>query len=131
MNKYNDVKRECQKGCRNTRANFVNNLFGDDGNCNKKHFWHYVKSLNKDNVCHSSLKNNDGSLVTDPHKMSEMFNKQFGSVFSAPTKTSPDKTLTNNYPEMPPLTVTSKGVHKLLTHCKIRHLKSVMNLHYF
>ena len=47
--------------------------------------------------------------------MSEMFNKQFGSVFSAPTNTSPDKTLTNIYPEMSPITVTIKGVHNLLT----------------
>ena len=42
-------------------------------------------------MSHSSLKGNDGSLITDPqypHKMTEIFNKQFGSGFSAPVNDS-------------------------------------------
>ena len=76
--------------------------------------WQYVKSLKKDNVSHSSLRDSDGSLVTDPQKMADIFNLQFKSVFSDPLGNADNSGVTNNYERMPSITVSQRGVLKLL-----------------
>ena len=112
-NKYQELKRQCRKACREARHKYVNSLFDAEGNCNKNRFWQYVKSKRKDNVGNPPLYDSDHNLHTDPCKKAEILNSQFSSVFSPIHKTN-IFTGETNYNEMDTITVNENGVYKLL-----------------
>ena len=57
-----------------------------------KHFWLYIKSKPQNNIGIGILKNQSGSIVTDPSENAENLNNQFKSVFTIEDTTSiPDK----------------------------------------
>ena len=53
-----------------------------------KRFWHYIKGKRLDNIGIGTLKNQSGSIVTDPSEKAEILNNQFTSVFTIGDTTS-------------------------------------------
>ena len=80
---------------------------------NTKPFYRYIKAQKNDNFGISSLKFN-GLMYSDSSSKSEILNKQFQSVFTKKSTTATPRLLGNKYPSIGNLSITLKGVQKLL-----------------
>ena len=80
---------------------------------NTKPFYRYIKAQKNDNFGVSSLKF-DGLMYSDSLSKSEILNKQFQSVFTKKSTTATPKLFGNKYPSIGKLSITLKGVQKLL-----------------
>lgn len=110
-----DIKKKCRKECRKAEAEYLDKISEDKEN--KKLFWNYVKSKRKDNISCSQLKDKSGKLQTDPQIKANLLNDQLSSVWSSPTlinHTFRDK----GAPDIDNLSISTKGVHKLLSNLK-------------
>jgi hypothetical protein len=76
-------------------------------------FWSYIKSVRKDTSGISPLKD-QGLFVSDPKGKAEILNRQYSSVFTKEDYTNIPDLGDSPYPDMPPFTITSPGVEKLL-----------------
>ena len=110
--KYNEIKRECQKTCRETHASYVNSMIEEDKD-NKK-LWSYIKSKNNEESGIPDLVDKNDKITQDPTEKANLLNSQFASVFSNP---NPEIQTPNEeqHPEMKKIKVTRNGVYKLLT----------------
>ena len=80
---------------------------------NTKPFYRYIKAQKNDNFGVSSLKFN-GLMYSDSLSKSEILNKQFQSVFTKKSTTATPRLFGNKYPSIGKLSITLKGVQKLL-----------------
>ena len=80
---------------------------------NTKPFYRYIKAQKNDNFGISSLKFN-GLMYSDSSSKSEILNKQFQSVFTKKSTTTAPRLFGNKYPSIGNLSITLKGVQKLL-----------------
>ena len=80
---------------------------------NTKPFYRYIKAQKNDNFGVSSLKFN-GLMYSDSLSKSEILNKQFQSVFTKKSTTATPRLFCNKYPSIGKLSITLKGVQKLL-----------------
>ena len=80
---------------------------------NTKSFYRYIKAQKNDNFGISSLKFN-GLMYSDSSSKSEILNKQFQSVFTKKSTTATPRLFGNKYPSIGNLSITLKGVQKLL-----------------
>ena len=80
---------------------------------NTKPFYRYIKAQKNDNFGISSLKFN-GLMYSDSSSNSEILNKQFQSVFTKKSTTATPRLFGNKYPSIRNLSITLKGVQKLL-----------------
>ena len=61
QNKYKEIKKECQRVCRKTHINYLNDLITEDNN--KKKLWTYIKSKGQQNCGISDLRDVNGILI--------------------------------------------------------------------
>ena len=80
---------------------------------NTKPFYRYIKAQKNDNFGVSSLKFNR-LMYSDSLSKSEILNKQFQSVFTKKSTTATPRLFGNKYPSIGKLSITLKGVQKLL-----------------
>ena len=80
---------------------------------NTKPFYRYVKAQKNDNFGISSLKFNR-LIYSDSSSKSEILNKQFQSVFTKKSTTATPGLFGNKYPSIGKLSITLKGIQKLL-----------------
>ena len=80
---------------------------------NTKPFYRYIKAQKNDNLGISSLKFN-GLMYSNSSSKSEILNKQFQSVFTKKSTTATHRLFGNKYPSIGNLSITLKGVQKLL-----------------
>lgn len=112
-NKYNEIKRICQRTCRKAHINYLNDLFIEDNN--KKKLWTYIKNKGQQDCGISDLRNVNGILFQNAEDKANILNDQFCSVFSDPTNKINHTTQNENrLPDMKRIKVTRAGVLKLL-----------------
>ena len=109
---YEDLKKESRRACQSAHNDYLNNMFAEDQNGNKK-FWSYIKSRRKEAVGISMLRNENGVAVTSNKEMANILNRQFTSVFGL-RNAEPLPTLSWQYPSMKPLDFSAAGIKKLL-----------------
>ena len=112
--KYLNIKKECQRKCRNAHSNFINDLASED-QFNKKKFFMYIKGKqNGTSNGVSELKDNVGKVHQDPKVKATMLNDQFCSVFSDPSKEPAKIHESKRIPTMNNIKVNIRGVEKLM-----------------
>ena len=84
---------------------------------NSKKFYSFFKARKQDTTGITTLLHND-SLVTLPHEKAHALNTQFQSVFTHEHADLPDMP-TSPYTTIPPLTIHTQGVEKLLSEVDI------------
>ena len=113
---YKSFKRDVTRTMRKARWEYINGILQlglEEGN--SRPFWRYIKSQKQDNVGIPALSH---KLVTNNTQKAEILNDQFKSVF---TKDDPDSECSKNrpvgpsYPPIAHLSISTKGVEKLLT----------------
>ena len=112
---------EAQRESRTAHRNYTDGIFNfdtpdnspDDQQTISKRFWSFIKSLGKDSCEVSPLRNN-GTLFSDPNDKADILNKQYCSVFTADSSQPPSKG-PSPYDSSPNITMTTEGIHKLLT----------------
>ena len=80
-------------------------------------FWNYVKSKRKDNISCQQLKDKFGKPQSDPTTKSNILNDQFSSVWSTPNVVN-HEFRDQGAPDIADLSISVKGVHKLLSNLK-------------
>ena len=110
--KYRKIKSDCQRTCRQTHNEYLNNLFKNDSN-NKK-LYSYVKNKRYENLGVPDLKSETGEILNDPLKKATLIGKHFNSVFSDPIPQITHVFDNNIFPDMQRIDVTKAGIKKLL-----------------
>ena len=114
--RYLTLKRATQKTCREAYNNYLIKTLTSDPNGNKR-LGALIKSKQHDHLGVAPLK--EGSIIyCDPIQKANIFNRQFISVFTDDTKTSFPDLGPSQYPSMEDITVSCKGVVKLLKNLK-------------
>ena len=111
-NKYKQIKSECQRVCRKTHVDYLNNIISEDAT-NKK-FWKYIKNKNQENHGIADLIDTDNLTTQDPERKANLLNEQFGSVFSNPAPKINASPKEKRLPNMKHIVITKGGVLKLL-----------------
>ena len=109
---YEELKKESRRACQTAHNDYLNNMFAEDQNGNKK-FWSYIKSKRKEAVGISMLRNENGVAVTSNKEMANILNRQFTSVFGL-RNAEPLPTIAWQYPTMKQLDFSAAGIKKLL-----------------
>ena len=111
---YLFFQKECKRAYKKAEVDFINtNILDGLQNNNTKPFWKYVKSKKQDNIGVSPLLEK-GSLIVDSKAKAELLLKQFVSVFTPPSKTEMPYIQKNYRNPLETITVTNKGVLKLM-----------------
>ena len=114
--RYLILKRATQKTCREANNNYLIKTLTSDPNGNKR-FGALIKSKQHDHLGVAPLK--EGNIIyCDPIQKANIFNRQFIYVFTDDTKTSIPDLGPSQYPSMEDITVSCKGVVKLLKNLK-------------
>jgi Glu-tRNA(Gln) amidotransferase subunit E-like FAD-binding protein len=84
--KYRKIKNLAQRTCRQTHAQYVNDIFVnlEENSKPRKTLWTYIKSLRQDSIGIGDLKGNNNIPISDPIKKASLIHEQFDSVFSNP-----------------------------------------------
>jgi hypothetical protein len=119
--RFNDIKKEAQRLCKETYNSYVSNMLEDDNTNNPKRFWSFIKSTRAESTGVAPLRK-EGILCSNSNAKANILNDQLTSVFShelpgeVPTKGgSPHSTV-------PDINITASGVLKLL--CNINPNKA-------
>ena len=111
---YRKIKSECQRTCRQTHDNFLNDIFSKDSS-NKK-LWSYIKSKKQESSGISDLRNKNNILTSDPVEKAHLIHQQFDSVFSNPSpKIQANFDEKDRLPTLNPIKISSRGILKLLS----------------
>ena len=89
----------------------------DDRPGKQKRFWSFIKSLKKDNSGIAPLKDR-GKMHPDKDNKANILNHQYDSVYTREDEGDIPCLDGQPYPSMPDITVTKKGVEKLLKKIK-------------
>ncbi len=115
---FRQLRKDIQKKTQQAYWKYVADIVDPERDSQKKSFWHYIKSLNKDHTGISPLKDN-GILHTDSKSKAEILSNQFKSVFTKENLDNiPKLPPEHRFPQMPQVQVTEKGVEKLLRNLK-------------
>ena len=110
------MKRATQKNCQEAYNNYLIKTLTSDPNGNKR-LGALIKSKQHDHLGVAPLK--EGNIIyCDPIQKANILNLQFISVFTDDTKTSIPDLRPSQYPCMEDMTVSCKGVVKLLKDLK-------------
>ena len=110
--RYKDIKRRAQLTCRKAHDNHVSSMLSEDHD-NPKVFWQFIKSRKKDNFGVSPLRK-DGLTYNSSKQKADILNDQFTSVFTKEDLSNPPKLPKRHIPTLSQITVTVRGVFKLL-----------------
>lgn len=115
--KYNEIKKETRKENRSAYQKHLKNIFQEDQN-NKK-LWKFIKHKRCDPVGVPSLLEGT-TLFPDNKDKANILNKQFCSVFVTENSSNSQAIPPLDKPTqiMPNITITEKGVEKLLSNLK-------------
>ena len=118
--RYLRAKASVQKLQRQNYWNYINSLIeppneseNQRGN-NQKRFWHYIKSLRRDNCGVSPLRDHEGKLCSAPSDKANILNKQYESVFTKENPNFVPSPSGNPFPEMDKIEISEEGVKKQL-----------------
>ena len=114
--RYLILKRTTQKTCREAYNNYLIKTLTSDPNGNKR-LGAVIKSKQHDHLDVAPLK--EGNIIyCDPIQKANILNRQFISVFTDDTNTSIPDLGPSQYPCMEDITVSCKGVVRLLKNLK-------------
>ena len=116
LEQYLILKRATQKTCREAYNNYLIKTLTSDPNGNKR-LGALIKSKQHDHLGVAPLKECN-IIYCDPIQRAYILNRQFISVFTDDTKTSIPDLGPSQYPSMKDITVSCKGVVKLLKNLK-------------
>ena len=115
---YVKHKQKTQHAIRDAHNNYVKTILENSmDNKDPKKFWKYVKQRRQDNTGIAPLKS-QGQLYSDSTQKADILNKQFQSVFTKDTFHIQTVLHGTKQPSIQPITITEKGVHKLLSELK-------------
>ena len=78
--RFNDIKKEAQRLCKETYNNYVSNMLEDDNTNNPKRFWSFIKSKRAESTGVALLRK-EGILCSNSNANANILNDQFTSVF--------------------------------------------------
>jgi len=116
--RYKTCKAEFNKGMKQAKEQFVNNIISsafDDNDT--KPFWKFVRAKRCDNNGIAPLKT-DGCLYSDSQSKADILNRQFSSVFTRENTIDIPVLPGVSYPSMSDIVVEPYGVEKLLSKVK-------------
>ena len=120
IKRYQTLKKATRTACKSAYNEYVTNIISPESTTNPKRFWSFINSKHKDNSGVVPLKSSDGITYSDPERKANILNDQFTSVFNSGETTDNIRPMGDNtYPSMPDITVTPKGVMKLLNGLQI------------
>ena len=110
---YVKARSEIQKEQRQEYWRYIEGLIDDtqdmDTTTKQKKFWHYIRSLRKDNCSVSPLKD-QGKLHSNPIDKANILNQQYKSVFTREDTANIPKMKGEAFPPMPDITIELPGV---------------------
>ena len=107
-----------QKKIQSEYWKYLTHIIDPEQDKEKKSFWHYIKSLNKDSTGISPLKDK-GFLHTDSKPKADILSNQFQYVFTNENLTNlPQLPNQNQSPQMPPIQITVIDIENLLKELK-------------
>ena len=119
--RYLKTKANVQRIRRQSYWHYINNIIdppdeeGEQrGPSNQKRFWHYIKSLRRDNCGVSPLRDHEGKLNSAPLDKANILNHQYESVFTKEDPSSIPSLAGEPYPDMADIEISEEGVKKLL-----------------
>ena len=114
---YYEIKRLCQRECRNTYNDYVSRLVDPDNNAITKKLWSFIKSKKQDQTGIGTLKY-QGKDHTDSLSKANILNEYFSSVFTNEDITNIPTLEGNPFPEISPIYISPAGVAQLLHNLK-------------
>ena len=121
--KYKQLKHQVQKEQRHAYNTYIEKLILDlptndpdqsfNNQSKPKKLFSFIKSLRTDNSGVAPLKK-EGQLVADTKQKANILNEQFKSVFTTESIDNIPNKGVSPHPDIPPLTITTPGIRKLL-----------------
>ncbi len=125
---YNTHKKNTLTSIRKSPGTYIHGILQDSlDNSNTKPFWKFVKVQKQDNVGVTPMKV-DGYLHTDSKDRANILNEQFKSVFTKNNQTITPRFIGPRFPPIQHLTITVKGVEKLLSNIKVNKASGPDNI---
>ena len=112
--KYHDLKRQCQRDCRQAFNNYISSLVDPNSNKVTKRLWSYIKSKRHENTGIGPL-TFQGTTYTDSKDKANVMADYFSSVFTSDDTTLLPEVNDTPLPGILPITVHVEGVAQLLT----------------
>ena len=109
--RFRTIQQDNRKACKDSYNKYISNMISEDGT-NKK-LYSFVKSKKSDGTGISPLRDG-GTLHSSPKEKAEILNNQFSSVFTTEDSNKIPDLGESPYISAPEITVTEKGVRKLL-----------------
>ncbi|KAK3108364.1 hypothetical protein FSP39_006467 [Pinctada imbricata] len=109
---YRTSQNNVKNACKTSYNRYVNNIISEEGYNNKK-LYSFIKSKKCDSTGVSPLRDGE-NLHSNPKDKAEILNRQFSSVFTQEKQDDLPQIGSTTYPAASNITVTEKGVLKLL-----------------
>ena len=116
--RYRKLKAQAQRTSRQAYNNYVHDIINPEQTENPTRFWSFIKSKKQDNSGVAPLRGNDGLIYSDSNNKVDIINTQFKSAYTQEESSLPDLGQSST-PLMPDISISFKGVHKLLSELKI------------
>jgi hypothetical protein len=116
--RYRKLKAQAQRTSREAYNNYVHDIISPEQTENPKQFWSFIKSKKKDNSGIAPLRGNDGLIYSDSNNKTDILNTQFKSAYTQEESSLADLGQSSTT-SMPDISISFKGVHKLLSELKI------------
>ena len=110
--KFSHIRKETQKHCNLARSSFLANQVSSDTDTNRKNLYKLIKNTKTDNSGVSTLVQ-DGKTLSSPKEKANALNRQFSSVFSPVSDTSPDLGQ-QKFPRIQNIVISVEGVKHIL-----------------
>jgi hypothetical protein len=117
--RYRKLKAQAQRTSRQAYGNYVHDIISPEQTENPKRFWSFIKSKKQDNSGVAPLRGNDGLIYSDSNNKADILNTQFKSAYTQEDQSSLPDLGQSSTPSMPDISISFKGVHKLLSELKI------------
>ena len=112
--KYHDLKRQCQRECRQAFNNYISSLIDPNSSKVTKRLWSFIKSRKQDNTGIGPLIH-QGTKFIDSKDKANVLADYFSSVFTCNNTSHLPEVNDIPLPSISPLTVHVEGVAQLLT----------------
>ena len=111
--KYYDLKKQCQRECRQAFNNYISSLVDPNNNQVTKRLWSYIKSKKQDHTGIGPLMYQE-TTITDPVGKANTLADYFSSVFTRDnTSSSLPRMSGPPLPDASPITIHHEGVAQL------------------
>ena len=117
--RYRKLKAQAQRTSRQAYGNYVHDIISPEQTETPKRFWSFIKSKKQDNSGAAPLRGNDGLIYSDSNNKADILNTQFKSAYTQEDQSSLPDLGQSSTPSMPDISISFKGVHKLLSELKI------------